>query len=271
EMQQKMRKGQVVVVELRSLSEEQIAALVKKAHQSGAKIIGYISIGELGQLEKTNFEQFLQQKKISKSVESMLLSKNETFQSWRIDVSETSWREFLKQRIHQIYTQNVDGLFLDTVDTSDLYITRKEWPISRRAKSVEAMISLIRMIKSLSPEKFIMQNRGLNLIGKTVFVGDATGIFIPGLDLAHAHLNNPDGLLWTGAYAHSSAWIASKERDLIQINKRGFTTVFALGYADTPIDRKQFFQRSGAAGFIPAWASSNTKLQEELTQETDAE
>ncbi|QDT43968.1 hypothetical protein Pan241w_40720 [Gimesia alba] len=271
DLQEKMQKGQVVIIELRSLSQNQIAEIVKKARLVGSKVIAYISIGELGQLEKANFEQFLKEKKIPTSLDSMILSKNEAFQSWRIDVSEKSWREFLKQKIKHIYKQNVDGLFLDTVDTSDLYITRKEWSISRRAQNVKAMISLIRLIKAFSPEKFIMQNRGLNLIGKNVFVGDATGIFIAGLDLAHSHPDNPDGLLWTGAYAYSSAWIASKERDLIQIRKNGFTSVFTLGYADTNVSRKQFFQNSRAAGFIPTWASSNTKLHKELTQNTETE
>ncbi|QDV52079.1 hypothetical protein Enr17x_41380 [Gimesia fumaroli] len=270
-LQQKMRKGQVVIIELRGLSQNQIAEIVKNARKAGTKVIAYISIGELSQLEKANFEQFLKEKKIPTSLDSMILSKNEAFQSWHIDVSEKPWREFLKQKVRHIYKQNVDGLFLDAVDTCDLYITRKEWEIKRRAQSVKAMISLIRLIKAFSPEKFIMQNRGLNLIGKSVFVGDATGTFISGLDLAHAHPNNPDGLLWTGAYAHSSAWIASKERDMIQIRKNGFTSVFTLGYADTNVSRKQFFQNSRAAGFIPAWGSSNTKLHEELTQNTVAE
>ena len=128
------------------------------------------------------------------------------------------------------------------------------------------MIHLIREIKALSPKKFIMQNRGLNLIGKSVFVGDATGIFIPGLDLEKAHPHNPDGLLWETAYAHTGDWIASKEREMIQIQKSGFTSVFTLGYADTQVDRRQFFQKSQAAGFIPAWGSSTTKLHLELTQ-----
>ena len=265
-LQHQMRKGQVVVIELRGLKEKQVAMIVKKAHQTGAKVIAYISIGELGLLEKGNFEEFLKQRKKTPSLEKMVLSKNEIFQSWHIDVSEKVWQEFLFQRINQIYQQNVDGLFLDTIDSIDLYINQRKWPIPRRAKSVSAMISLIRKIKAHSPEKFIMQNRGLNLIGKSVFVGDATGIFIPGLNLAKPHPHNPDGLLWETAYAHTGEWIEGKEREMIQIHKKGFTSVFTLGYADTKANRKQFFQKSRAAGFIPAWSSSSRKLHEELTQ-----
>lgn len=270
-MQQRMHKGQVVVIELRNLSQEQISTIVNCSRQAGSKVLAYISIGELGHLERANFEQYLKDRNVSKTLDSLILDKNQSFEAWRIDVTESIWREFLIQRIKRIYNQNVDGLFLDAVDTCDLYINQKEWPISRRAKSVKVMIGLIRMIKAMAPEKFIMQNRGLNLIGKSVFVGDATGTFIPGLDLAHAHPHNPDTLLWSGAYANSSAWIASKERDLIQIRKNGFTSVCTLGYADTNVSRKQFFQNSRAAGFIPAWANSNAKLHEELTQNTAAE
>ncbi len=210
-LQHQLQKDQIVVIELRGLNQSQISKLVKNAHRVGAKVIAYISIGELGQLEKANFEQFLKQYNNSTALDHMILSKNQTFQSWHIDVSQKVWRDFLYQRIEQIYKQNVDGLFLDTVDTIDLYINHQKWTIPRRAKSVSAMIHLIREIKALSPKKFIMQNRGLNLIGKSVFVGDATGIFIPGLDLEKAHPHNPDGLLWETAYAHTGDWIASKD------------------------------------------------------------
>jgi hypothetical protein len=129
------------------------------------------------------------------------------------------------------------------------------------------MIGLIRDIKRFDPEKFIMQNRGLNLIGKTVFVGEATGILIPGLDLAQQHPGNPDGLLWESAFTHSGDWIESKEREMIRIQKNGFTTVFTLGYSDTSVSEDTFFRKSKADGFIPGWASSTTKLHLELTQQ----
>ncbi len=134
---------------------------------------------------------------------------------------------------------------------------------------MNAMISLIREIKALSPDKFIMQNRGLNLIGKSVFVGDAKGVLIPGLELAKSHPHNPDGLLWESAYTHTGNWIDGKEREMIQIQKNGFTTVFTLGYADTKANRKQFFLKSQSAGFIPAWGSSTKTLHEELTEGMD--
>lgn len=271
QLQERMQKGQVVVIDLRGLDQKQIATLVHRAHQVGAKVIAYISIGELGQLEKTSFEQFLKQHKNSTSLDNISLGKNKTFQSWYIDVDQKIWKEFLIQKINQIYQQKVDGLFLDTVDTTDLYINQSKWPIPRRVKSVEAMISLIREIKALSPDKFIMQNRGLNLIGKSVFVGNATGVLVPGLDLAKSDPHNPDGLLWESAYIHTGDWIAGKEREMIQIQKKGFTTVFTLGYADTKANRKQFFQKSQTAGFIPAWASSTKTLHQELTQGVSAE
>ena len=270
-MQQRMQKGQVVVIELRNLSTDQISSIVNSSRQAGAKVLAYISIGEIGQLERTNFEQYLKDRNASKTLNSMILEKNKRFEAWSIDVTESIWREFLIKRIKRIYNQNVDGLFLDAVDTCDLYISRKEWPISKRAESVKVMIGLIRMIKAMAPEKFIMQNRGLNLIGKSVFVGDATGTFIPGLNLAQSNPNNPDALLWSTAYAFPSAWTASKERDMIHIQKQGFTTIFTLGFGDTKVDRKQFFQKSHAAGFIPAWSNSIMKLHENLTQRSENE
>ena len=266
QLQQRIQPGQVIVIELRGLSPAQIQKLADQAHQEKAKLIAYLSVGELGQIEYQNFQQYLQQHAPQISLADLTLSKNETFQSWQMDVSQPAWRDFLIQRVKQIYQQPVDGLFLDTVDTVDLYITNQAWKIPRRVQSVKAMVALIREIKAVSPEKFILQNRGLNLIGNSVFVGDATGDFVPGLNLQQAHPHNPDGLLWESAYMHAGDWIESKEREMIQIQKQGFTSVFTLGYTDTNAERNQFFQKSRTAGFIPAWGSSTTRLHLELTE-----
>lgn len=266
QLQQHIQPGQVIVIELRGLSTEQIQTLTDRVHQQKAKLIAYISVGELGQIEHQNFQEYLKQHTPQISLADLTLSKNETFQSWHMDVSQPAWRDFLIQRVRQIYQQPVDGLFLDTIDSVDLYISNQAWTVPRRVQSVKAMVSLIREIKAVSPEKFILQNRGLNLIGKSVFVGDATGVFVPGLNLQQAHPHNPDGLLWESAYMHSGDWIESKEREMIQIQKQGFTSVFTLGYTDTKADRKKFFQKSRAAGFIPAWGSSTTRLHLELTE-----
>ncbi|WP_417391595.1 endo alpha-1,4 polygalactosaminidase [Gimesia sp.] len=265
-LQQRMQPGQVVVIELRGLSKEQIQKLADRAQQVKAKMIAYLSVGELGQIEQQNFQQYLKQHAPQSSLAEMSLSKNETFQSWHMDIRQPAWRDFVMQRVRQIYQLPVDGLFLDTIDSVDLYITKKDWPVPRRTQSVKSMISLIREIKAASPEKFILQNRGLNLIGKTVFVGDAAGVFVPGLDLQQQHPHNPDGLLWESAYMHSGEWIEAKEREMRQVQQQGHTTVFTLGYTDTKADRKQFFQKSRAAGFIPAWGSSTTRLHLEPTE-----
>ena len=108
----------------------------------------------------------------------------------------------------------VHGLFLDTVDR---YITRKSWSIPRRIQSVEAMISLICSIKAHKPSMYIMQNRGLNLIGKTAFVGDAEGKLIPGLYLKKPQMHNPDWILWENAFAGKDAWTQGRYQELLAI------------------------------------------------------
>lgn len=266
-LREQIRPGQVIVIEMRGLQPPELAELIQAAHQSQAKVIAYLSIGELGHLEKENFEKYLSKSPHSHPFSEIAFDRNPRFKSSHIDVSYGEWRGFLMKRIKQMYARKIDGLFLDTVDTADLYLNRPEWSIPRRAKSVVAMIGLIRDIKRVAPEKFIMQNRGLNLIGKTVIVGDKSQMVVLGLDLEHRHPSNPDGLLWESAFAHSGDWIEAKEQQMIRIQKHGFTTVFTLGYSDSSVSRKTFFQKSKADGFIPAWASSTTKLHLELTQQ----
>ncbi|QDV19430.1 hypothetical protein Pan153_40950 [Gimesia panareensis] len=269
-LREQIRPGQVIVIELRGLKPPQLAEIIKAAHQRQAKVIAYLSIGELGHLEKENFEKYLKQSPHSHPFSEIAFDRNPRFQSSHIDVSYGEWRGFLMKRIKRMYARKIDGLFLDTVDTADLYLNRPEWSIPRRAKSVAAMIHLIRDIKRVAPKKFIMQNRGLNLIGRSVIVGETAQIVVLGLDLEHRHPGNPDGLLWESAFAHSGDWIEAREREMIRIQNNGFTSVFTLGYSDTSVSRETFFRKSEADGFIPAWASSTTKLHLELTQQPSA-
>src|SRR5262249_51120120 len=160
------------------------------------------------------------------------------------------WRAYVRAESERIQATGVHGLFLDTVDTVDLYIGKKDWPLARRCESVAAMISLVRAIKRRDRRQFILQNRGLNLIGPMVFVGDATGKDIPGLGLAQGHPDNPDAVLWENAFAGTDAWSRRKEKELRETQKGGRATVFALGYKETLGSSAGFFTQCAAAGFI---------------------
>ncbi len=270
----RMRKGSVAVIDARMLPRDGLADLVRKAEKAGTRLLAYLSVGELEDSAQEPFREFLQtylaahpgEAEPFRTLESMTLRRNEKFKSVQVDVLAGAWRARVLAEVDRLYATGVHGLFLDTVDTADLYIGNKDWPLSRRCRSVEAMLSLVRAIKARDRGKFVVQNRGLNLIGPTVFVGDDTGKEIPGLDFARGHPDNPDGILWENAFASQDEWSRVKERELREIRQTGRAAVLTLGYREVLKEPAGFFHKSAEAGFVAAWATSSNRLHEELTE-----
>jgi endo-alpha-1,4-polygalactosaminidase (GH114 family) len=273
QMTMRLARGQVVVIESRAFTKPDLLQLVKKADEKGAKVLAYLSIGELSDQDEKTFRAFLQGYLAERpkdsvrltTLESLTIGRDVPFKARYIDVLGDAWRAYVLAEADRIHALGVHGLFLDTVDTVDLYISRKEWTLARRIDSVEAMQALVRSIKGRHRAGYVLQNRGLNLIGSKVFVGDATGKEIDGLALAQGHCDNPDGILWENAFAGDDEWSRLKEKQLREIQKSGHTSVFALGYKETTRESDGFFKKCAAAGFVGAWANSSATLHKELT------
>lgn len=273
-LHERLQKGQVVVVEPRALRPAERTRLLQAAERVGAKVIGYVSIGELSDLDRDKYDRFLTAYLKTPEAKpgefrtraSLTLQRNAQFRSALVDVLAEPWRAFVLAEVAAIYAAGYHGVFLDTVDTVDAYITRKDWNLKRRVRSIEAMIRLVRAIKAYKPTGYVMQNRGLNLIGEQVFVGDARGILVPGLHLAGEQRDNPDAILWESAFLGTDAWSRGVEKNLLAIQKSGRATVFALGYKDSGKTAAAFFRECARTGFLGAWASSSATLHRELTE-----
>lgn len=270
QLARRMKPGQVVVVDLRVLTNADREALLRAADRNGARVLAYLSIGELHEDDERRFRDFLKTF-LAKSttpprfrtLDALTLERNERFKSRRIDVLAEAWRAFVLAEAERLHGRGVHGLFVDTVDTVDLYIRKKEWSLDRRRESVEAMMSLVRAIKARDREKFVLQNGGLNLVGARVFIGDDTGKEVPGLALAQRHRDNPDGVLWENAFARQDEWSRRKEKELHEIQQSGRATVFALGYKKTLGSADSFFRKCATAGFVAAWGTSSERLHRE--------
>jgi serine/threonine protein kinase/endo-alpha-1,4-polygalactosaminidase (GH114 family) len=269
-MRQGLCKGQVVVIDLKVLNLIEQTGLVREAERVRAKVLCYLSISELHEDRKEAFRSFLaaSAKKNPKeqgagSLDDLVIERNAPFQSDRIDVAAGAWQAWILAEADKALAAGVHGLFLDTIDTVDVYSTKKDWPFSRRQKSIEGMIHLIRALKAHRARPFVLMNRGLNLIGESVFVEDAAGKRVPGLNLVGGHEHNPDGVLWENAFSGQDEWSRDVERNLQAVSKSGKAAVFALGYQVTLGDRATFFSRCERCGFIPAWATSSKELHKE--------
>jgi len=255
--------GSVTVIETRALSEATLERLSKAVREKKGKILAYLSIGELHSSQKVSFLKVAGE---SFDFDDIVINKNNVFDSWRLDVLSPDWQKWIHVQAAEILSvPGIDGLFLDTVDTIDVYSGKKEWKLERCKESIDAMMALVRSLKHNHPEKYFLQNGGLNMIGETMFIGNESGINIPGMALNKQHPANPDGLLWENAFEGTDDWTMGRLADMRKARKAGFTRIFALGYRKAYPKPENFFKKCRAEKFTGAWSVSSELLHEEPT------
>lgn len=259
---------EVLIVDSRKIPPATLRGLLDRARAKNARVLGYLSIGELDSRERPAFDAFVASLALPQRqpFEQLALEWNDKFASWRVDVSAPLWQHWLQYRAEQLAAQGLHGLFLDTPDTVDRYLTHPSWTRSQRIEKTRAMIDLIRSFKQQRPQDFILLNRGLNLIGEAVWLNDDGSDTIAGLALMQAHPDNPDAVLYENAYASNDPWTQRIEADLRATASSGRTQVFTLGYRDTIGDPETFFRHNNADGFIGSFAQSSTSLHETGTE-----
>ncbi|MEK9765892.1 MAG: hypothetical protein VW274_05375, partial [Thalassolituus sp.] len=134
------------------LTSDQIRSL-----QSRGKAVVYLSIGEIG-LSNTywyNGEQVLGQV-IYDDHNDWFLDQNHNFDTNFADTRIEGWQDFIVEQAGILLDQGYDGLFLDTVDTVDVYPATKP-----------GMIELINLLRTTYPDSALVQNRGINIIPDT--------------------------------------------------------------------------------------------------------
>ncbi|NPA51591.1 MAG: polysaccharide deacetylase [Aquificae bacterium] len=206
-----------------------------ETYNKKAKVLAYLSLGEIEKYRKD----------FSLVKESWLLGKNKLWDSWIADIRQDGYRQFLINRVQNIYQKNFDGIFLDTIDSYKLIFEDKQ----KQKEYEKAIVSFIKELKSLFPDKLIAINRGFEIFEE---VKDYIDIFV---------IEN----LFT-RYEHSKGVfreISPKEQsylieNLKEISK--YKDVVVIEYVN-PSDKEQAFsliEKIKSLGFIPY--VSNLKL-----------
>ena len=117
-------------------------------------ILGYLSVGEVD--EKGPFWEMARH-------QDFLVKKNPFWESWVVDVRHPAWQRLLLYvAVPAIFEKGFDGLFLDTFDSSLHLLTLND---GERFKGVEdALLTIVKSIKSAFPDKWIAVNRGLPVL-----------------------------------------------------------------------------------------------------------
>ena len=128
------------------------------AHTADGKplLLGYVSVGEVA--ESAPYWDTVRNK-------SFLVKKNDTWQSWIVDLRDRQWQTLLLERLMPaVAARGFDGFFLDTLD-SVLFLAHGRQGADFAGMD-EAAIAFVKKLRKQYPEKLIAVNRGLPILAK---------------------------------------------------------------------------------------------------------
>ncbi len=124
----------------------------KTLSNAGKTVLGYLSLCEIAKTDK-----YYEDIKNS----NLFLSKNETWQSHKIDIRKKEWAEYIiNTAIPKILHNNFDGIMIDTLDTA--IALEDSDPVKYKGMKQQA-VNLIKAIRYNYPQIKIMINRGYEI------------------------------------------------------------------------------------------------------------
>lgn len=187
---------------------------LKKLQAKGVRVVAYLSVGELeGSAVGTPA--------------SWILGTNPNWGSKYANTNQAGWREAVFNRAKDLMDIGFDGLFLDTLDTVDLYPQTKP-----------GMVQIVQGLRQQHPEAIIVQNRGFAVLTQTA----------PWIDA----LMFEDFSTHYSFDRQSYSAANSDPKPLMPYQKRGLV-ILALDYA-LPSQSKlvaRAYKRAKQYGFIP--------------------
>ena len=209
----------LAIVQPDTVTTEELAALREK----GTLVVAYLSIGEA-----EPYRAWFSDGRVD---ENWLLGKNEDWDSYYADARQKGWQALMVTLMGEYLEKGFDGVFLDTVDTVDLF-----------PETAQGMIDLIKGLREAYPDALLVQNRGFAVAEDTATAIDALMFedLVTGYDFSTDTYIEVDNRETAGQMADFS--------------ERTGVVILALDYA-APDDRDTAAQAVAAArayGFIPA-------------------
>lgn len=199
------------------------AAQLKALHAEGTRVAAYLTIGELD----PNSPQAAQVRP------EWVLGENRNWGSKFIDASQPGWQALVAAQAAELMRQGYDGLFLDTLDTADLY-----------PQAGPGLVKIVQNLRSQFPDALLVQNRGFGLLNQTA----------PSLDAVMYESFSSSYDFGTKAYASTSG-----DPGFVQALAGRGLVVLALDYAQpaqTDVITRDY-ERARSFGFIPFVSTIN--------------
>ena len=156
----------------------------------GAVAYSYLSVGEVG--EHRNWYDRIPQDAVTGT--------NGDWNSKLMNLSDPAWQRFLLQRAAELQRRGYEGLFLDTMDSYQLFVKSD----AERKKQEAALANLVYRIKRKYPQLSIITNRGFEVI-------DRIGQYIDGVAAESLYAGWNNGLqTYTEVPETDRQWLQQK-------------------------------------------------------------
>ena len=214
-----MKRFDMSITDARNYTKEQVQQL--KA--SGVTVIGYVSVGEEVGLEKGDGKGpggyaswYFDANGDNKP------DQNGEFASNYTNAANPLWvQRVVDGYAKEAFDKGVDGIFLDTVNTIEVY-----------PQSKDGMINLIKKLRERYPDKIIIQNWGFN-------IAEATAPYI-------------NAVMWESWYPDSTdQWVINWQNKFKELKAKYGLDLITLGYYERYSNLERYYEVSKELGFIP--------------------
>lgn len=211
------------VLEPKNITRKQLNQL--KA--SGTEVYAYLSVGEFDS-------------EVPKKLKSSVKSHNDDWDSAVMDVSSKDWMEYLVKKASELRKAGFDGLFLDTLDSFNLYADREQ-DLNFYNKQVEGLARIVNAIHKKSPD--LILNRGFEIFDSLNFKPQAVAF-----ESLYKGYNAADGS-YTDVSSEDREWLRSA---LSKIKNKG-VEIIAIDYLqDTSLEaRAELAKKIVKSGYTP--------------------
>jgi len=209
----------LAIVQPDTLTPEELAIV----HKSATLVVAYLSVGE-AEPERAWYTD-------GRVDQAWILGKNENWGSFFVDASQPGWQKLMVDLAGEFIRQGFDGIFLDTVDTVDIY-----------PKTKPGMLALIRQLRAAYPQALLVMNRGFSVVKEVA--SDLDAVMFEDLSTTYNFESQQYG------YADDSATALA----MATLSQNTGMPILALDYAppDNPGMAYRAVQVSRSYGFIPA-------------------
>ena len=216
---QALAKYGLAIVQPDTLTAQELAAL----HKSATLVVAYLSVGE-AEPDRAWYKD-------GRVEQAWILGKNENWGSFFVDAGQPGWQKLMVDLAGEYIKQGFDGVFLDTVDTVDVY-----------PKTKPGMLALIGQLRAAYPQALLVMNRGFAVVKQVA--SDIDAVMFEDLSTTYNFESKQYG------YADDTATALA----MATLSQNTGLPILALDYApaDNPGMAYRAVQVSRKYGFIPA-------------------